>query len=84
MASDAFAAVQLVIAVSDSHIGHEFFRLVSLRARRAAFRVVSSRLGMSFPVSKYISSGVWPQNAECERRVLCSSKYGPALDSYYC
>ena len=40
--SDAWAAVQLPIAVNGSHVGHELFRLTSIRASRAAFLAISS------------------------------------------
>ena len=55
------------------HTGHDLSRFTAIRAARASFLLETRSPGMSVPVPKYISSGVWPRNAECGRRVLCSA-----------
>ena len=41
-------------------------------ARLAAARAAASWSGTASPLAKCISSGVWPRNAECGIRPLCS------------
>ena len=64
---------QLRLTATNSQALQVRFRLASARASRAVRRAASSDLGTSSPLPKYISSGVCPRNAECGRRVLCSS-----------
>src|SRR5262249_13141488 len=54
------------------HTPHWRARFTSRRRCRAASRASLSWSGTAFPVPKYISSGVWPANAECGSRELCS------------
>jgi hypothetical protein len=48
-------------------------RLASMRVRRAAAARDVRSAGTASPVPQYLSSGVWPRNAECGRTRLCSS-----------
>jgi hypothetical protein len=48
-------------------------RLALRRARRAAAACDLKSAGTASPVQKYISSGVWPRNAEWGSTRLCSS-----------
>ena len=64
---------QLAINSSPSQVGHVVARFAFSRDWRASFLAASSLSGIGLPVPKYISSGVWPRNAEWGRRVLCSS-----------
>jgi hypothetical protein len=56
--SQSAGSTQLPIDVNGSHVRLEVFRLTSIRDWRADFLAASSSAGMSFPVPKYISSGV--------------------------
>ncbi len=51
-------STQPAIDVRGSHVLQDMFRLASIRDLRAEIRAASSSAGMSFPVPKYISSGV--------------------------
>ena len=59
---------------STSHLQlpHVTVRFISSRATRAVRCLALSTSGTFAPVPKYTSSGVWPRNAECGRRALCS------------
>lgn len=46
------------------HVGHHVLRFTSIRIWRARLRDSSSSGGIRLPVPLYISSGVWPRNAE--------------------
>jgi hypothetical protein len=52
-------------AASYAQVAHRRARLASRRACRAAARLRASSSGTAAPVTKYISSGVWPSNAAC-------------------
>jgi hypothetical protein len=54
-------------ALIDGHVVQDADRLASRRARRAASARDVSSPGTASPLPKYISSGVWPRNAECGR-----------------
>jgi hypothetical protein len=56
----------------DGHLRHAVDRLASMRARRAAAARAVRSAGTASPRPKYISSGVWPRNAEWGSTVLCS------------
>lgn len=58
-------------AASYAQVAHRRARLASKRACRAAARLRASSSGTAAPVPKYISSGVWPWNAECGMVELC-------------
>ena len=60
-------------AMDSRHTRHDLSRFAARRLARASVLLASSSLGMPSPMPKYISSGVWPRNAECGSRVLCSS-----------
>jgi len=47
-----------------SHVMQDRARFTSILSARASFLAASSSSGISPPVPKYISSGVWPLNAE--------------------
>jgi hypothetical protein len=59
-------------ALSDGHVSQDDDRLAFTRARRAAAARDVRSVGTPAPLPKYISSGVWPRNAECGRTLLCS------------
>ena len=59
--------------LSAGHVSQVTDRLACRRARRAASARAASSAGIASPVPKYISSGVWPRNAECGSTRLCSS-----------
>src|SRR5215510_13521358 len=59
-------------ALNDGHVRQHADRLASTRARRAAAARDVRSAGTASPVPKYISSGVWPRNAECGSTQLCS------------
>ena len=63
----------VAISRSQAQTRHRAARLTSSRLRRASCFAAASSSGTPAPVPKYISSGVWPRNAEWGRRVLCSS-----------
>ena len=76
MALDALCSTylrQLAVSSSIPQVGHELARLSSSRDSRAACLPAAMSSGTDSPVRKFISSGVWPRNAECGRRLLCSS-----------
>ncbi len=52
---------------------HRALRFSSSRRCRAPALPTANRPGTSSPVPRYISSGVWPRNAECGSFALCSS-----------
>jgi hypothetical protein len=60
-------------ASTDGHLSHDADRFASTRVRRAAAARDVRSAGTASPVPKYISSGVWPRNAECGSTRLCSS-----------
>ena len=60
-------------ASTDGHVAHDADRLASPRVRRAAAARAVRSAGTASPVPKYISSGVWPRNAEWGSTRLCSS-----------
>jgi len=51
-------STQPAAGANGSHVRQDMFRLASIRDCRAEIRAASSSTGMSFPVLKYISSGV--------------------------
>ena len=59
-------------ALSDGHVPQAADRLASTRARRAATARDVRSAGTASAVPKYISSGVWPRNAEWGSTRLCS------------
>jgi hypothetical protein len=58
---------------TDGHVSPDADRFASTRLRRAAAARDVKSAGTASPLSKYISSGVCPQNAECGSTRLCSS-----------
>src|SRR5437016_9033347 len=52
-------------ASTDGHLSHAAARFAATRVRRAAAARDVRSAGTASPVPKYISSGVWPRNAEC-------------------
>ena len=56
-----------------AHTAHRFARLEARRSSRARALRSASWSGTWAPVPKYISSGVWPRNAECGMCALCCS-----------
>ena len=58
--------------MSDGHVSQAADRLVFARARRATAPRDFRSSGTASPVPKYISSGVWPRNAEWGSTWLCS------------
>ena len=61
------------VAMSAEHVAQVADWLARRRARREASARAASSAGIVSPVPKYISSGVWPRNAECGSTRLCSS-----------
>jgi hypothetical protein len=59
-------------ALSDGHVVQNADRLAATRARRAASACAARSAATVSPMPKYISSGVWPRNAECGSTWLCS------------
>jgi hypothetical protein len=68
---DSLVAHQLLIDTGSAQAGQVCARLASCRDCLAAIREAANCVGTLLPVPKYISSGVWPRNAECGRWVLC-------------
>jgi hypothetical protein len=62
-----------ISAFPQTQAPHRRARFASSLAARASVRAASSRSGIASPFPKYISSGVWPLNAECGIRPLCSA-----------
>ena len=58
-----------------SHTRHDRARFTANRRARASFLLASRSRGTCSPRPKYISSGVWPRNAECGSWLLCSVTY---------
>jgi len=56
-----------------AHLEQVTARFAANLACLATMRASLSWFGMSFPLPKYISSGVWPLNAECGMTRLCWS-----------
>ena len=56
----------------DGHVSQNADRLSSRRDRRATIARDIRSAGTASPIPKYISSGVWPRNAECGSTRLCS------------
>ena len=61
----------VLAAASFEQVSHEADRLTSPRSRRAAAARAVRSAGAASPVPQYISSGVWPRNAECGSTRLC-------------
>jgi hypothetical protein len=57
----------------EGHVPQAANRLALARARRAAAARDVRSVTTASPVPKYISSGVWPRNAEWGSTRLCSS-----------
>jgi hypothetical protein len=55
----------------DRHVPHAADRFTSTRRCRATAACSVRSAGTASPVAKYISSGVWPRNAECGSTWLC-------------
>ena len=60
-------------ASAAGHSAQTVDRLSSTRAVRATVAPARKSAGTASPVPRYISSGVWPRNAECGNTWLCSS-----------
>ena len=54
-----------------AHVAQRRARFASIRSRRAKERWRARSSGTLAPLPKYISSGVWPWNAECGMVELC-------------
>ncbi len=52
-------------SVPETHTPHTDDRFAFIRSSRAITRAAASSAGTARPVPKYISSGVWPSNAQC-------------------